>query len=46
MLLVPSANILPGLTETSTVVCSSAESDIWFGTCGSVRKASDECEFR
>jgi acyl-CoA synthetase (AMP-forming)/AMP-acid ligase II len=31
------ADTLPGLTETSTVVCSSAESDIWFGTCGSVR---------
>lgn len=25
-----------GLTETSTVVCSSSESDIWFGSSGSL----------
>jgi acyl-CoA synthetase (AMP-forming)/AMP-acid ligase II len=31
------ADMPSGLTETSPVVCSSAESDIWFGTCGSVR---------
>jgi hypothetical protein len=26
----------PGLTETSTVVCSSPEHDIWFGSSGSI----------
>lgn len=29
-------NKIPGLTETSTVVCSSAEDDIWFGSSGSL----------
>jgi acyl-CoA synthetase (AMP-forming)/AMP-acid ligase II len=31
------ADMPSGLTETSTVVCSTSEIDIWFGTCGSVR---------
>ena len=25
-----------GLTETSTVICSTANNDIWFGSCGSL----------
>jgi len=29
-------NTHPGLTETSTVVCSSPEDDIWFGSSGSL----------
>ena len=30
------ANGVPGLTETCTVVCSSPETDIWFGSSGSL----------
>jgi long-subunit acyl-CoA synthetase (AMP-forming) len=29
-------NVVPGLTETSTVVCSSIASDCWFGSSGSL----------
>jgi len=32
----PFANAALGLTETSTVVCSSPEDDIWFGSSGSI----------
>ena len=30
------ANSVPGLTETCTVVCSTAPNDVWFGSSGSI----------
>jgi acyl-CoA synthetase (AMP-forming)/AMP-acid ligase II len=36
LFLVYYTNTSPGLTETCTVVCSSSEGDIWFGSSGSL----------